>query len=210
MHLKKGILVCLYVLICWIEVSAQSIFFQFDKMEYKAIASIEKSFNSIPKTIAYKISISDDYIPNGKELKNLLAQPLVFNRPDTLFTPPPEVTYYFLSSDSTVKLIEYTWDTRNNIKNLNDLIGQGNNQSNREGDYNKKFDEILSSITKYLGKPTKGSGEAIEKEEEGYGKWMERRAEWHNKKVNVELFMIWTPSTKSIGTYKIRTKIYWN
>lgn len=189
---------------------AQENFFHFDKISYQQIIPLEKSFNSIPKPISYKVSISDDYIPNGKVLKNLLAQPLVFNRPDTLFNPQPEVSYYFLSSDSTVKLIEYTWDMRNNIKNLNDLIKQGNNQSNRESGYNKKFDALLSVITKSLGKPTKGNGETVEKEEEGYGKWMERRAEWHNKKVNVELFMIWTGSAKSIGTYKIRAKIYWN
>ena len=189
---------------------SQSNFFQFNTPLFNQILSVENNFKSGLKPISHKVYISDDYIPNGKELKNLLAQPLIFNRPDTSFIPSPEVSYYFLSIDSTVKLIEYTWDTRNSIKNLNDLTKQRNSQSNREVDYNKKFDEILSAITEPLGKPTKGKGETVEKEEEGYGKWMERRAEWHSKKVNVELFMIWTVSTKSIGTYKIRAKIYWD
>ena len=204
---KKETLLGFLIALSMIAFGQQS-FFCFDKISARQAPFIEQKFNSETKIVKYRISISDDYIPNGKELKNLLSQPLIFNRPDTTFTPYPQVMYFFLSKDSTVKLIEYAWDSRNSDQNLNAILAQKNKESNRSDEYNKKFESILENLKKILGIPSKGVSNPVLVEKEGRS-WTERISEWHNDNVNVELIMIWSGKTKSIGTYKIVAKIYW-
>ncbi|PHS62819.1 MAG: hypothetical protein COB12_10405 [Flavobacterium sp.] len=204
--MKKILLIILIVL--FQNTFAQSDFFHFDQIKVNESLEIENKHNSTEYFPKYTISISKDYFPNATDYE--LAQPKVYNRPENIDFIPVQVEYFYTNKDSIVRLIVYNWDTKSKASHLRDFLKQENDESERFDEYNKEYDSIAKRISKYIGEPEKNQGKIEKKNEEGYGESYSRRILWKTEKCNVELILIWAERKGILGTYRIRTKIYWN
>ena len=181
-------------------------FFLFDQKKVKDITLIEKSFKS-SKRETRKVTISDDFFPGATKYD--LEFPITFDRRDNQFNPFSVVQYYYTANDSLVRLIVYDWDKTQIINNFFDLQKELKNESKRLTEYNAKYDELLKNITDKLGRPI--SGEGKEKEiKDGQSSYIERKSKWTSYNCTVELNMIFTTDNRTMGTFRIRTKIYWD
>ncbi len=185
-----------------------STFFQFDQIHFNQIDSVEINKKSKEIFVNYSISVSADYFPNAASFD--LAQPRVFDRSPMRDFIACQINYYFTKSDSIVRLISYTWDTKNSATSLEDLMKPKNDQSDKMDKYNSEYDLLAKELTKQLGAPVEGTGQIEKKQEKGYPDWFERKLLWTKGKTTIELFMIWTDGGGRLGTYKIRTLVYWN
>lgn len=180
--------------------------FLFEQKSLKDIDTIEMSLGS--KSLGVKKSlVSDDFYPGA--VKYELEFPLTYERPGDGFDPAEIVSYYFTAKDSTVRLIVYDWDKgkkTNTYAGIQDVL---RNEAGRLEEYNRKFDELYLEINELLGGPSEGDGLPSEK----YGKqskYIERRAKWGKGDFSIELNMIFSTETKGVGTYRIRSKVYWD
>ncbi|MGF1636515.1 MAG: hypothetical protein ACFCUU_05535 [Cyclobacteriaceae bacterium] len=181
-------------------------FFLFDQKKVKEITTIEKSFKS-RKRETRKVTVSDDFFPGA--IKYELEFPITFDRKDNQFNPFSVVQYYYTANDSLVRLIVYDWDKTQIINNFADLQKELKNESKRLNEYNAKYDELLKNITDKLGRPISGDGKAKEIKD-GQSTYYERNSKWKSDYCTVELNMIFTTDNRAMGTFRIRTKIYWD
>ena len=199
------VFICLILIGSNLQAQQQN-FFQFSQINANQIDSVEVGMQGHLKELSYKIGVSSDYFPNASTFK--LAQPKVFSRPATGQFIGCQVNYFFTAPDSVVRLIDYTWDTKNDVTSLTDLLKKENDQSGSKTKYDSEFQKIAAILTDNLGKPVEGTGEFVKKQE-GSSNWYERNLIWKKGEATVELNMIWA-ERKALGTYKIRCKVYWN
>lgn len=181
-------------------------FFLFDQKKVKDITTIEESFRS-QKRETRKVTVSDDFFPGATKYD--LEFPITFDRKDKEFNPFAVVQYYYTPNDSLVRLIVYDWDKTQIINNFIDLQKELKNESKRINEYNTKYDELLKIITDELGRPISGDGK-IREIKEGQSSYIERKSKWTRDNCTVELNMIFTTDNRTMGTFRIRTKIYWD
>jgi hypothetical protein len=181
-------------------------FFLFDQKNIKEISRIEAELKS-KKRETKRVTVSDDFFPGAT--KYYLEYPISFEREDKEFNPFPVVEYYYTSKDSLVRLIVYNWDKARIFDNLFDLQKELKNESKRQNEYNKKYDELLKKLTEKLGKSISGDGE-INEINQGQKSYVERNNKWIRGNCTVELNMIFSTDNRLMGTYRIRTKIYWD
>lgn len=206
MKTKRRIAIFAFFL-TYINLYSQKDFFNYNQIKIDKSINIENKHNSKEYIPTYTISVSEDYFPYAKSFN--LTQPKIFNRPKNSSFIPVQVEYYYSLKDSIVRLILYSWDTKNTASHLRDFLEKENDQSKRFDTYNEEFDKIVNLITKDLGKPNPNQGQIIKKQEVGYGEWYERKVIWESKKITTEVLLIWTENKGVLGTYRIRTKIYW-
>ncbi|MBX2945703.1 MAG: hypothetical protein KF725_07705 [Cyclobacteriaceae bacterium] len=181
-------------------------FFLFDQKKVKDITTIEESFKS-QKRETRKVTVSDDFFPGATKYD--LEFPITFDRKDKEFNPFSVVQYYYTPNDSLVRLIVYDWDKTQIINNFIDLQKELKNESKRINEYNTKYDELLKNITDKLGRPISGDGK-IKEIKDGQSSYIERKSKWTRDNCTVELNMIFTTDNRTMGTFRIRTKIYWD
>jgi hypothetical protein len=181
-------------------------FFLFDQKKVKDITTIEESFKS-RKRETRKVTVSDDFFPGATKYD--LEFPITFDRKDDEFNPFSVVQYYYTGNDSLVRLIVYDWDKTQIITSFLDLQKELKNESKRLNEYNVKYDELLKNITEKLGRPISGDGK-IKEIKDGQSSYIERKSKWTRDNCTVELNMIFTTDNRTIGTFRIRTKIYWD
>lgn len=184
----------------------KSDFFLFEQKKVKDITIIEKSFKSRQRETS-KVTISDDFFPGATKYD--LEFPITFDRKDNQFSPYSVVQYYYTANDSLVRLIVYDWDKTQIINNFFDLQKELKNESKRLNEYNAKYDELLKNITDKLGRPISGDGK-VKEIKEGQSSYIERKSKWTSDNCTVELNMIFTTDNRTMGTFRIRAKIYWD
>ena len=181
-------------------------FFLFDQKKVKDITTIERLFKS-RKRETRKATVSDDFFPGATKYD--LEFPITFDRRDDQFSPFSVVQYYYTGNDSLVRLIVYDWDKTQIISNFFDLQKELKNEAKRLKEYNAKYDELLKSITDKIGKPNSGDGK-VQEIKDGKSSYIERKGKWTSDNCTVELNMIFTTDNRTMGTFRIRTKIYWD
>jgi|GEM_PF-2470895 len=127
------------------------------------IDSIEKKNNGIRIYPSYTIGVAKDYFPNADKFK--LGQPLVFTRDTSKLMT--QVTYFFSVPDSTVRLIEYSWNA----------TGKGQNT----------ISQLFGSNKTLLSKHFKDKGAEIERKEDT---WSQKNIIWENDSTYAKQFML--------------------
>ncbi len=182
--------------------------FDFKKITREMAIRIEKGLGSRELEIKSKVYISQDFFP--KKAKYELEQPLAFVRIDKTFLYNLEVQYFFTNRDDTIRLKVYSWGSHGFSNQENSISGQPAVDA-----FNKKYEEILSTLINELGAPNEGNGKPFERKN-GAMEWIERKAKWDSERGIAELIMICTTTTetidshgvKSIPTFRIRLKVY--
>jgi hypothetical protein len=168
--------------------------------------TIEKNLNSELYKNTAKVYISKEYIPNADKIMNDLAFPYVFFRNDSSFIRPPFVEYFFSKKDSSVKIIEYTWDKVQWKMYKNDDSNDKVTESEKTT-YYSKFDNLIAKLTDLLGEHTGNDGKEQYKGE-GFDKYITRELVWEKNNLYVRLWMIWTGRSSS-NTNRIRITVTW-
>ncbi|MBS1492398.1 MAG: hypothetical protein JST55_02745 [Bacteroidetes bacterium] len=185
---------------------AQTNFFCFKSINIKDAFVIEKKLNSELYKDTARVYISQDYIPNAGEIMHDLVFPYVFFRVDTSFVRPPFVEYFFSKKDSTVKLIEYTWDKVQWKMYKHDTNSDKVTEIEKIIYYNK-FDSLAVQLINILGNSTGNNGNEQFKGD-GFDKYATRELIWQKNKLYVRLWMIWTGRSSS-NTNRIRVTVTW-
>jgi len=187
--------------------NTQSGYFTFQQVPLEKIEEIEANFNSDKKSIKTPIYVSADFLPEAQEL-DLAPYPLVYVREDKSFEPIPkvEVMYHYTSSDNTLRLITYTWDSKQIGDNLSDI---NSDHDDKLDNFTTKYSLIYNQISDRLGTPEHSDPKAINKQEKDYGKWLEKSATWKHEDSIVELKLVFTQGVEKLGTHSIRVKVYW-
>ncbi len=97
--------------------------FQFNKIPFNKIDSIQKSQGFEKFQYDYPIGVSEDYFPNRKKYR--IEQPIVYRKKYQDYFV--ETSFYLSSRDSTVRLIEYWWrDTTYSLDFTDTIIAKNN------------------------------------------------------------------------------------
>lgn len=136
--------------------------FNLQNIHAKQIAAVQAGDKARRVTPSYSIGVAEDYFPNRS--KFLLAQPIIYSRPDSSFVF--ETEYFFSKSDSVVRLIEYQWEGTENTT---------------AGEFDRRVEQNAALITRALGKPKKDIPETDDKA---------AKTVWFNDKVHVEQLMM--------------------
>ena len=111
----------------------------------KNAVSLETKLNSIDKTPLHLVGISTGIYPNKSNF--ILATPRTFVRKEDFFEK--EVSYYYSTSDSLVKVILYQWDKRDEKS-----FETKNEKEQKFKEFQRKWTTIEKSLRNELGKPT--------------------------------------------------------
>ena len=160
---------------------AQKKWFSLQRPSITQVDSIENKHNGRRISYNYTISVSPDYFPNALTYK--LNNSLVFYR----HTKPikTEVSYFSSDADSTIRLIEYTWE--GNSKNWKKLL--------------KKFERNKKLISKHFQNPGRTSFKDYINEKDD---WTGQTVVWENATSYVKQFLI-----AGQGTFRTRVLISW-
>lgn len=127
------------------------------------IDSIEKKNNGIRVYPSYTIGVAKDYFPNADKFK--LGQPFVFTRDTSKLMT--QVTYFFSVPDSTLRLVEYSW--------------------NAAGKRENTISQLFSSNKTLLSKYFKNKGTESEIKEDT---WSQKNTIWENDSTYAKQFML--------------------
>lgn len=181
--------------------------YQFEQISKHEIAKIEEEHNSERINDSVKISLSKKYYPNPNNYE--IPNPISYKRETKDFIPF-RVNYFYSKHDKIVRLISYTWSKNAFSSNVFELLTATKDEYKYIDRYHTHYENVLSELKSQLGKPHEGSGEIEEVNSEN-GKSLRRRAKWINDNRIVVLNMNFTPKEwkGSIGTYRVRLRIYW-
>ena len=139
-----------------------SITFSLTRPDLDKVDSIETENGGIRIFKPYTIGVSKDYFPNADKFD--LEQPLLYIRDTAKLRTG--VSYFFSKPDSTIRLVEYSWDASKEINEIERLFH-----------HNK---EVISQL---LGQPGK---ETINNQQT----WSQKTIIWQNDSVYVMQFML--------------------
>lgn len=176
--MKQVIFHFTFILIAGISARSQSLKFTIERPSIRDIDSIESANKG--KTFNYTgitFSVSKGYFPNSEKFN--LGQPINSNR----LTNPvqTQLSYYYSLPDSTIRLIEYSWDVSMKESSLLDSIFESNSQ---------QFYRLFSSEGKT--------------ETQDHGSWTQRTTIWEGLCNYIKQFMV-----KGSHTYRVRVLISW-
>lgn len=167
----------LVVFLLPLTVEAQKETFVFERPGICCIDTMEVGLGSRLVKRKIIISIPDGYYPSAAEYRH--GQPIIYFR--TMQRLQPEVYYYFSVPDSTIRLIQYTWNgTATQSKYLSKI-------------YEHNAAE-LSARMKEVG----------EQETINHDGWVETKQTWEDANTYVKQTMI-----SGSGTYRVKVLISW-
>lgn len=176
--MKQVIFHFTFILIAGISARSQSLKFTIERPSIRDIDSIESANKG--KTFNYTgitFSVSKGYFPNSEKFN--LGQPINSNR----LTNPAQtqLSYYYSLPDSTIRLIEYSWDVTMNESSLLDSIFEINSRG---------FYDLFSNAGKT--------------QIEDHGSWTQKTTIWEDQRKYIKQFMV-----KGSYTYRVRVLISW-
>ena len=153
--------------------------FTFSRPSVNDIDSIEISHDGHAFTYNSNISfqISSNYFPNSDKFN--LGQPIASNRK----TEPTKtlVNYYYSLPDSTIRLIEYTW--------------------NQSKENSQLLETLFEDNSKYFSSFFSNNGITTS---EDHGDWTQKATVWENDSTYIKQFMV-----VGSGTFRVRLLISW-
>jgi hypothetical protein len=180
------------------DIFINELFSGFNDLKIDKAIAFEKKNKSKDFSPTYLIGIGEGIYPNENNYK--LETPRIFKRSDKPGFQI-EIDYFYVLSDSSVKVILYQWDVlpSKEKKSFEDDKSDLQNFSR----FQTKFNQLSDSLTRVLGSPVQKN---IDQSKVSSGETFRDDVKWHNENgLNAYLFMF---GNNESGYRQIRLAIY--